>query len=513
MSETSMILERNPNINEETVNSLRKKLDCFTASNTQYLKDDIEFTRDFMVQFLLFFDRLIFNAASEKASSPITQNEMNNMDADKICSMAEVFAPYFEFSLSNLDPNNQLGGKKIGGLGYDGIFKLFISIIVLFMINSTITQLTGINPGEQLLETMVNNPVHNVLHQKDVAQQKFSEAISIYNNQVVDTYFKPNEATIDKLKKKITSFTYDEEIDYATLMTLYDKTLDAFDNLVTTDAEPFQITFNDNLPKKPSNELTIRQQTELFEQIIAPVFPKHENLKRTMRKELFLTDLGSCNNNRKKGERTPRCFASGFPTSFEEAQAEILMIENSPINPSLTARIFNYFKSSDKYESNTCDINYMIPSTVTLNGEKVNFVDTLVDYTSLIETKSIGDKNIKETIEGINKDLCDYKKPGIELSDEKLLKTKIGGKWKTFKRSISAALHPDKVRGGKEMKKLGTKQFQNAVNMFESVESSNDILAEFATGGKRTTRKRGKRNSKRVPRKNKTLRKKKHGKK
>ena len=70
-----------------------------------------------MVQFLLFFDRLIFNAASEKPSSPITQNEMNNMDAKEICSMAEVIAPYLEYCLSIPDGNIQGGGKKTGGMG------------------------------------------------------------------------------------------------------------------------------------------------------------------------------------------------------------------------------------------------------------------------------------------------------------------------------------------------------------------------------------------------------------
>lgn len=399
-------------------------------------------------------------------------------------------------------------------MGFTGIIQSFIAVIGLITANQSFLYFTKVNLAAQGFEYMVTNPINEAFHQKELAQTQLSDRITTYNNQMIDTYFKPNEATVSKIKRKMTNIIYNEDIDYATLMTLYDETLDAYDKVVTTDAEPYQITFNEKLPKKTTTDLTIPQQTELFEQIIAPVLnnEKYGALKRIMREEYFLTSGASCNNKRKKGERTPKCFSSGFPTSFKEAQEQILMIENSQIKPSLAARFISYFKSSDNSDSKTCDINYMIPSTVTLNGKKVNFVDTLVDYTENHDAKFVGNNDIRETIEGINEDICAYKAPGIQSEQETLLKTKIGGKYKKFKKSISAVLHPDKAKGGKDMKALANTQFQNAMNMFESVEDSNEILAQVA-GGKRRTRKRGKRHSKRAPRKTKTLRKKRRGKK
>jgi hypothetical protein len=199
------------------------------------------------------------------------------------------------------------------------------------------------------------------------------------------------------------------------------------------------------------------------------------------------------------------CLGSGFPRSFKEAQEQILMIEQAKLPTTLGARVWSLFSTTDSTSDSTdytCPVNIMMPETVTLNGENVNFVDKLTSF--------VGEK---EDIEGkiglINEDICKYRDPNTE--NKGIIKTRIVEKWKALKKSIKFKLHPDK-QSGKETVDHFKGMFADANNLFDEVEQNTDVLMKIS-GGKRATRKRGKRNSKRAPRKTKSSRKKRRGKK
>jgi hypothetical protein len=496
----------NPSINKQTETSLREKLNGFTASNTKFLKDDMDFARDYMVQYLLFFDRLIYNAAS----SPTTQNEMNDSSAGEICSMAEFFAPYIEASIYLTYNNTKLieGGnkpkKQIGGVAVNAVVVL--SSIALFMLNSGVGYFTGEAPLNQFYRTKFAEPAYEITHAKEVAQREFSHAVTDFNLQLEETYYTPNADGYNKFKDWSKSFVYKTVLNTDDLIEEYFKVLKSVNKIIETGAEPFQIEFDDmTLPKKPVNDLTIVQHTNLFEQIIAPVLVKHPDLAVAMKSKLFLTKDGSCNNfPLPEGKFSPMCFGSGFPSSFKEAQDQILMIEQAKVPPTFGAQIMGWFSKSP---NSACPINIMIPKTVTLDGKDVNFVDTLTEYAGVL-----GVENITGKIDYINEEICKYRNPDIEDTEKGLIKAKIVEKWKAFKKPIRTALHPDSNRGNPAIKAEFSKQFSNVGIMFDIVEQNTDVLNKI-DGGKRATRKRGKRNSKRAPRKNKSSRKKRRGKK
>ena len=131
----------------------------------------------------------------------------------------------------------------------------------------------------------------------------------------------------------------------------------------------------------------------------------------------FRDEYGGCS---REGELSPRCIISGFPSSFAEAQSQLLLAQSESFFPS-PSLIYNMFTGTNSKAS--CNINHLIKATYN-DKETANELENLIDklkykpdfYINMSTTDSVNrnwgsaesPKSMKETIEHLNTLICDY---------------------------------------------------------------------------------------------------------
>ena len=521
--EQGEVIENNPVITEEIVNELYNKIN----TNWNPLDSNLNQHKESLVTILclsiLFMDKIMYNLrpSNKKQNGGIDEFVKNTDELIKFTNQIEELL-YISINFVVAGNNKLLNGgsnnkKKLrGGMNLGFTVKDIILIMTMLLICYKLAYIVpGVQEGIKLQIKDIKGIFDAKLTGKTVYyDEQFRDSLLQSEKILVKTIIKPNNGNFYNMYEYVVG----ADIDYNEFIDQYIDVCKKWNNVVESGGIPstsIKAIQDGNISKQKVENMNLSEKTALFEHLFKNTIEQNPNLQKLLTKDLFFNDeFGGCS---RSGELSPKCIVSGFPKSFAEAQSQLLLPQSNSYFPS-PSTIYNIFTRSSSDPS--CNINHLVKATY--NGKNTadeleNLIDKLVykpDFYIKLSTTDGSDrdwgdeenpKSMKETIEHLNKLICDYdKKLEIEGEESNASKTallKIKDFWIGIrKKGIAKLYHPNNsqvVRGiqsqaGRNEQKRSRLQSEHDsayadLNIFlDLIEKESNILPlTRSTGGKR----------------------------
>jgi hypothetical protein len=424
-------IENNPFVTENIVNELYDKI----KTHWKPLDPSIEPHRESLVIMLslsiLFMDKIMYNLrpSNKKQNGGINEFVKNTDELIKFVNNIENLL-YISINFVATSNNNLLTGgtkektngtkeKTNGGISLG--FTIKDIIIVLFMLclsYKVINVIPGVKDGiQQQIDDFKGRVDATVTGKTVFYDEAFKTSLLESDKILVRTIIKPNNGRVYNMY----DYVVGTKIDFNEFIQQYEDVCVKWNIVIKSGGIPstsIKAITDGTIPQKLVEDMSLIDKTALFEHLFKNTIDQNPDIRKIITKDMFFRDeYGGCS---RAGELSPKCIISGFPSSFAEAQSQLLLPQSESFFPS-PSLIYNMFTGTNSKAS--CNINHLIKATY--NGkETANELENLIDklkykpdfYINMSTTDSVNrnwgseesPKSMKETIEHLNTLICDY---------------------------------------------------------------------------------------------------------
>jgi hypothetical protein len=431
-------IENNPFVTENIVNELYDKI----KTHWNPIDPSIEPHRESLVIMLslsiLFMDKIMYNLrpSNKKQNGGINEFVKNTDELIKFVNNIENLL-YISINFVATSNNNLLTGgtkektngtkektngtkeKTNGGMSLG--FTVKDIIIVLFMLclsYKVLNVIPGVKVGiQQQFDDLKGRVDATVTGKTVVYDEAFKTSLLESDKILVRTIIKPNNGKFYNMY----DYVIGTKIDFNEFIQQYEDVCVRWNIVIESGGIPstsIKAITDGTIPHKKVEDMSLADKTVLFEHLYKNTIDQNPDLRKIITKDMFFRDeYGGCS---REGELSPRCIISGFPSSFAEAQSQLLLAQSESFFPS-PSLIYNMFTGTNSKAS--CNINHLIKATYN-DKETANELENLIDklkykpdfYINMSTTDSVNrnwgsaesPKSMKETIEHLNTLICDY---------------------------------------------------------------------------------------------------------
>ena len=467
------VIENNPFITEEVVNEVFEKINTHWKPLDSNINPHKESLAMILSLSILFMDKIMYNLrpSNKKQNGGINEFMKNTDELIKFTKTIEELL-YISINFVVVSNNKLLkGGSKNkknlkGGMNLGFTVKDIIIIVVMLYISyKGVYYIPGVQDGIKQQIKDLRGQVDAIITGKTVFyDEKFRDSLLQSEKTLVKTIIKPNNGNFYNMY----DYVVGTKIDYNEFIEQYEDVCKKWNDVINSGGIPstsIKAIQDGDLPKQKVEDMSLTDKTALFEHLFKNTIEQNPDFKKLLREELFFKDeFGGCS---RAGELSPKCIISGFPKSFAEAQSQLLLPQSDSYFPSPSS-VYSIFTGSNTNPS--CNTNHLIKATYdgkNTANELENLIDKLVykpDFYIKLSTTDGSDrdwgseenpKSMKETIEHLNKLICDYdntlSKEGESSDIAKTALSKVKDFWIGIRKKGMAKLyHPNNsqvVRG------------------------------------------------------------------